>query len=760
MATEKKSIYPRKPYTLGTANGVTLGKRSKDKIIPVRHNTPGNIIVVHGVNDLGKSYAAVERGLCEGLSTRLDGELNPGDYRLPTAADKDKVIEDPDAVFYKRTITKETLSPVIPFYWGYREVDNQVQKKAKLSRGQILDRYGNRLDKDCSKGGGPFANATTTLPDMWNKGKWAVGGALDAAQQDATHPVLNCPGRMYMILAAQRLAALICMIRDYDEDETVSIVAHSQGCLISLLAQAFLLDPEIKKVQPNARPADTLILTHPPYSLVPVPISISLVDGGSGTDQAMEAYYSLIKRSQTVHARLSTLANIVGGVWSQKYCEPKLDELVDAAKHCGAVGKKWRPEEDRDNRGRVYLYFCPEDMTVALSNVQGIGWQGVPEYQKVAASSSSAETVIKPFAALGAGFRQRVFTAKKRPDPHTGEPVLIGPPNSPFLFALRQLGEDDQGHTEVSDSKLSKFIVRGHLSKQWRPKLSTNEQVERRQGIVEINGDELKVPVQASLLEGAVPDSKGRLGASESVDQIDAAIAITSATGLNIVWQVLTYPIPKSYVWDKHTISSPFRQCYDGLVIAASDLEVKVQDFLNKDKSVSASCEVLDVYVCVSEGFGWMLTSPPKILIRRYETPDEGRFRWQHQMVPRSFHGAIFGGQENHRTVTAYDVAIGGGKASSDPAFYDYLCAVADWRLQQKTAVKNLPGIRSWGTFFGKYLDYFAAEPLWRSGLLKGNSHYYSFGALPAKLPLLPAGLAGGIVCELMPSVTTRVIYE
>ena len=43
------------------------------------------------------------------------------------------------------------------------------------------------------------------------------------------------------------------------------------------------------------------------------------------------------------------------------------------------VGSQWQSAEDRDNRRKVYLYFCPEDMTVALDNIQGIGWDGVPD---------------------------------------------------------------------------------------------------------------------------------------------------------------------------------------------------------------------------------------------------------------------------------------------------------------------------------------------------------------------------------------------
>ncbi|MFA9216183.1 MAG: hypothetical protein ACEQSK_03665, partial [Sphingomonadaceae bacterium] len=149
------SRYPKKPYEVGASASVTMTNRSKDKVLPVRHNTPGNIILVHGVNDTGTGYAAVERGLCEGLSVRLNGDLRPGSYRLPTEEDLKHVVADPDAIFYKRTITTETLSPVIPFYWGYREVSDRVQLNAKLSRGQALDRYGNRLDADFSKGGGP-----------------------------------------------------------------------------------------------------------------------------------------------------------------------------------------------------------------------------------------------------------------------------------------------------------------------------------------------------------------------------------------------------------------------------------------------------------------------------------------------------------------------------------------------------------------------------------------------------------------------------
>ncbi|MBV7539264.1 DUF3274 domain-containing protein [Duganella sp. sic0402] len=744
----EENIYPKKPYQVGVANTVTMTNRSKDKILPVRHNTPGNIILVHGVNDIGTSYAAVERGLCEGLATRLSGELTPASYKLPTADDGKRLMDDPDAVFFKRTIDTETLSPVIPFYWGYREEKDRVQLNAKLSRGQALDRNGNRLDRDFSKGGGPFANATTTLPDMWNKGKWGVARALDRAQHDATHPVLNNPGRMYMILAARRLAALICMIRDYDKDETVSIVAHSQGCLISLLAQAFLLDPSIKKEQPNARPADTLILTHPPYSLIDeIAPSVRIVDRFSDEDPAMVGRYSSIDGIQTADARLRTLSNIVRGVWSSKHTAPVLSELSDSKKHCGAVGKQWRAEADRDNRGKVYLYFCPEDMTVALENVLGIGWQGVPTFQRVAANNKRREALYKPLAELGEGFRQRVFTAKKRPDPVSGKPVMLGPADSPFYFVLRQPGEKDYVHTEVSDTWMSKMFVRGHLDATRVPRLGRQEVEMRNQGIRTINGEALKVPVEASMHEGALHDAKGRQGASERVDPIDASIALTSNYGLINVWQCMEHRVEADRVQVTRATVSPFPSVYGGAAMPVNDLAAAVQAILNSDKQPEACCEVLEAYACSSSLFSYTATSPPKILIKRTETWNEARLRWQQQIVPRSFHGAIFGGQANHRNVTAYDVAIGGGKASSDRPFYAYLCQVADWRLQNNEAVDRA-GIRKWSFFLRKHDTYFSVEKDWRKKLIEGNRDYYSTGLLP-KLPVLPDGLPISVVCEL-----------
>lgn len=764
------SIYKKLPFSRGNGEGVTLPGQGNKKIVGVRHNLPGSIILVHGVNDVGVSYDAVESGLCEGLTERLCGNLTPGKYRMPQTADRDKLEEDPDAVFYKRQISDDTHSPVIPFYWGFREESAHVQDWRKTPHGQAADRYGNRLDRDYSKEGGPFANATSSLPEMWNRGKSDSHGVLDWASHDATHPILKNPGRLYMILAARRLAALVSMIRDYDENEAVSIVAHSQGCLLSLLAQAFLLDPTMQKDQPGARPADTLILCNPPYSLVDdLPMAAALADGYSGSDALMtnkRDRYRYISGGQTLHARLTTLANIVNGVHSKKHPTPALAELTDTKKHMGAVGPKWEASRDRDNRGKVYLYFSPEDMTVAFAGVEGIGWQGVPDFQRghrretrpfdATASidnfgppqSISAPTICKPLSELGPGFFQRVFTLKRRPDFRNGKPVLVGQP--PHDFALRVDGEDDHAHTAASDTFISNHALRQHLPSVGGAADGMSAEERARFGLRRITGEALPKPVVASMGEGAFPDAQRRYGASEAVDQIDAAISVTSNYGIDgHHWERIAdqYGIAAT-LRGYQPVVSPRPDLHAGRVAKVNEQRSVLTERLNRDKKVEDQCEVKNVYVCLEVGFDRPI-KPPVLLIERTETPNDARLRWQKTSTPRSFHSAIYGGRKNHSQVTAYDVAIGGGKAPTHPLFYKYLCAVADWRLKDPSPKESpRPGILKWNEFLEQFATYWADERPWRKTLIEGNQIYYTTGKLPADLPLPPEGLPQCLVVE------------
>jgi hypothetical protein len=727
------SKYPKSEYVIKRDNALLQPCRISDKVVDVPREQPCNIIVVHGVNDVGTSYSAVEEGLCAGLQDRLLRKFKPGTYRMPGEEDKKKLLDDPDAVFFKRDMAPDTDSPVIPFYWGFREVGNLT----KTVNGQKTDRNGNRLDKDLSKGGGPFGNATSTLPDMWNKGIFAP---FDPAG-DPLRPVKNGPGRMYMVLAARRLAALVAMIRQYEPNDTVNIVAHSQGCLISLLAQAFLMEM-------GERTADTLILTHPPYSLDQgMGMSMRTAAFVKGDmDEAMSNFYDLISDRQTIRARLETLANIVDGVAKSKTTSPVFARISETNSG-GMVHDRWKPNSDRDNRGKVYLYFSPEDMTVALDNMRGIGWQGVPDTvanvvtsEEVRAYARSHDNAPPPrrrkaLGELGFAFRQRVFTAKLRPHPGTGKaaPVLVG--QAPHDFILRLPNEDDHAHVAASGRTLRESLP-----------VTSSATIEReidRRGVRTINGEALKMPCQADIVGNQIDADKipahsmlARVapkdrGPCEEVDAIDAAIAVTSNKGLQVRDEGL-----------KATVIASLRTWRTGDVVE-SDLK-RLEAVYNQVKRPGNTNPEDRERIVSGERF-----ANGSIKAQIQESPNAARLRWQKELSPKSFHSVIFASSKNHRQVTAYDLSIGSGKAVSDPTFRAYLCAVADWRLKiPERASQPRLGILTWDEFLNLYSFYYDSEPDWRKQLIRGNADYYSKGTLPDRLPVLTGKLWDIVISE------------
>ena len=138
-----------------------------------------------------------------------------------------------------------------------------------------------------------------------------------------------------------------------------------------------------------------------------------------------------------------------------------------------------------------------------------------------------------------------------------------------------------------------------------------------------------------------------------------------------------------------------------------------------------------------------------KVMAMIQESPSAARKRWQHELGAKSFHSAIFDSRKNHSQVTAYDVAIGSGKASSDPKFYAYLCAVADWRLKKPGPTDVIrKGILTWDDFVTDFSAYLQCEPQWRRELIEGNVIFYSSGVLPGCLPLLTGKLSDIVVSE------------
>ena len=74
--------YPKIEYVVKRESTVLQCNRVRDRVIEVPRELPGNVILVHGVNDVGMGYSAAEEGLCAGLQDRLFRYFKPAEYRL------------------------------------------------------------------------------------------------------------------------------------------------------------------------------------------------------------------------------------------------------------------------------------------------------------------------------------------------------------------------------------------------------------------------------------------------------------------------------------------------------------------------------------------------------------------------------------------------------------------------------------------------------------------------------------------------------
>jgi hypothetical protein len=413
----------------------------------------------------------------------------------------------------------------------------------------------------------------------------------------------------------------------------------------------------------------------------------------------------------------------------------------------------WKPGGDRDNRGKVYLYFCPEDMTVALDNMRGIGWQGVPDYIQATplkrqiqngymASHASygvpySTVTRKPLAELGAGFFQRVFTAKRRTKPGTREamPVLVG--QAPHDFPLRIGKEDDHAHvaSTIRDWRNPLPLA------QW-PIDTTATPDKQREGIRRINGEPLATPCEAEMRGNQIDPDKipatSRLatlkgqdqGPCEEVDPITAATAVT-ASDLQSTWEPV--PDPSGHI------------SYPSVQQELADIERRrIELAYNKARNPDGTNpdNKYKILKAIRKPDG-------KVMAWVQESLNDARKRWQHELGEKSFHSAIFDSAANHRKVTAYDLSIGSGKASSHPKFYAYLCAMADWRLRKPVPGLPLrPGILTWDRFMDRHSAYYECEPDWRKQAIEGNADYYSHGTLPTWLPVLTGKLWDIVVSE------------
>lgn len=626
--------------TICSAETITMPNGGDVHLVPPPPK-PCVTIVVHGVNDLAGCYERIERGLCQGLNERLDmpptlpngmsnpGYLVPASYSLPS--DDDGKAENPDAVYYRRKFSagsdgKSTRSVIVPFYWGFREEEAYIQKTEP--HGEWLDRNGNRLDKAGTKEGGQFANATTNLPDMWGhgfRGRLLFGIiSLDGIGGTMTHPLFSAAGRKYMILAAKRLAMLIKIIRKRHPNDTINIVGHSQGTLLALLAQAFLKDDGVT-------PVDGLIMLNSPYSLF------------EPFNEKLQGF----SIQQTTDARLATLKGILDFICASPNPNPPLPSI--ALKNCqgyGAIGGSgWSGSsgsqahidgdkisfDERDNRGSVYLYFTPQDQTVGLSNVQGIGWRGIGEQVK----NHPARTLLPP------GFHQRIFTLRKR----NGEKEKIGVHTPPYRYTFLRAGEKTWEDTGL-----------GFLDRLGRANFKQGDSVLLTAPRLPVH-TEAKFSNEGTVTPADENSKSGVYQVHDNLDPIDAAIGVGNGG-----WKAKNSQNASSEYLDE-------AQAYK----YGRDLR-SVERAFNEGREIAQQGHV---FAARELGDG-------RVLITLAETPYRARLRLQTEKghrEPLSFHSAIPNNPEHSRRVLAYDIAIGAGDSVDDMTFYQYLCRVADWRL-------------------------------------------------------------------------------
>lgn len=666
-------------------NGILMPNRAGDRPVQVPADRPGVVIFLHGVNDPGGNYDIIEKGLCEGLNQRLSRKdlragiygatyakalkspLKPTDIGYKQVA---KVKYDPDTYEYQRTEVTDGPTPThsmfIPFYWGYRAAPEEITK-GQL-RGQYQDIHGNRLSKHFAKGGGMFNNATGDIPSMYQQGFYD-----STVNQVANHLPFGMgfndyqfsgtsPDRHYQVLAAERLVTLIEAVRQVDANETITIVGHSQGNMVALLAQALLSER-------NQRCADCLVMVDPPYTVAEPMLA--------GVTQPSAKGY-------TTRSKVNTLINIVKAVTAAPYSTPALDELKpDNPKHGGRTGPGWSPGPgatwtdfdksthafaERDNRGKVYLYFCTEDATVDVPIIEGIGTHGVPDAvtEKWKTYGGPTANLFGPTPSYHRNTIKAMDTLKT------------------FRFHQRlwtKHAKDKNGKsTDVGGAPAYRTVIKGE------PRNINGEQIS------------LDCTYTPNLYGGeaiqGTPDKPG-YDRPDTYTQ-DLALGNRHAT---MSWKKLPAKDVPADVQKGGT--DAVKAWYNSRFPDPEDHTFNV---------------IAETYNGIAYGY------------EREETPNEARERmatdrhaWEQN--ENSYHSAILRDANNLRRVAAYDVAIGQAKTLDDPDWRELFIAIADWKTPFKNTLDAHTGI-------GTMAKFGSLSPSAQK-FIKASCDYYANGTFP-----------------------------
>ncbi len=367
--------YESNPFTLELGRPIDGPENEGKPVNRVLNPLPCLVIFVHGVNSEGEWYSDAEQHICAGLNDRL-GRWGTQVELQSSVRDKDPAYNYSIDLPLKRTRPHfdglqnaansnylVAKSPVIRFYWGFKarkgDYGRPSEHDYRDGHHPELRDYPVALDEDDAWGGGPFQNGTSGLWHMFRKDK---GFTLDFQRFNpiTDRYLTESPPRTYYVHAARRLAHLIATVRRNSPHETINIVSHSQGTMVSMLATLMLKEQGV-------RGPEALFVCNSPFSLNEPGGLMECAQFGNDYVVTQAARFATLKAVADVvkeageHAHAITEAN----QQAQCLCTPARASLLN-----------------REEFGKLYVYANPHDRVMGASVLRSIGWRALTQAEQ------------------------------------------------------------------------------------------------------------------------------------------------------------------------------------------------------------------------------------------------------------------------------------------------------------------------------------------------------------------------------------------
>lgn len=231
-----------------------------------------------------------------------------------------------------------------------------------------------------------------------------------------------------------------------------------------------------------------------------------------------------------------------------------------------------------------------------------------------------------------------------------------------------------------------------------------------RNDIRYINGEELKPPYEPQMYGGEAVQGGPRPGHADAAGQM-ADDDVTKDVILGNQYAKL------NWVTDSHSMDP------------IGELEERKAAF-NANQAIDDQSQ------------NWKVGGLGGFAILREETPNEVRARLAlpESYEPNNYHSGVLHSAENHRWVTAMDVAVGQAVTLDDPVWGDLLVRIADWKLTPAAMTK----IKSNANY--------DRLPPQTSALIDACATYYQNGDFPdGQISDLPPSL---VTSELTPKAS------